>query len=121
VLSLMVGCQHTHLYWPESGKASLEKLCQAHVSKHFLASAIVSGFGVSMWDEMGGGQSLDGLSFSLCYTLCPCISFKQEQFLVKFLEMGVTSLNQGAMPNPWIWSLQLAPSLCRVFQLMSSL
>ena len=26
------------------------------------------------------GQTLDGLSFSLCSTLCPCISFRQEQF-----------------------------------------
>ena len=34
------------------------------------------------------GQSLDGLSFSLCSTLCPCISFRQEQFWVKILEMG---------------------------------
>ena len=33
------------------------------------------------------GQSLDGLSFSLCSTLCPCISFRQEQFWVKFLDM----------------------------------
>ena len=29
------------------------------------------------------GQSLDGLPFSLCSILCPCISFRQEQFCVK--------------------------------------
>ena len=33
-------------------------------------------------------QSLDGLSFSLCSILCPFISFRQEQFWVKILEMG---------------------------------
>jgi hypothetical protein len=32
------------------------------------------------------GQSLDGLSFSLCSTLCLCISFRQEQFRVKIFE-----------------------------------
>jgi hypothetical protein len=34
------------------------------------------------------GQSLDGLSFSLCSTFCPVISFRQEQFWVKILKMG---------------------------------
>jgi hypothetical protein len=34
------------------------------------------------------GQSLEGLSFSLSFTLCPCISFRQEQFWDKILEMG---------------------------------
>ena len=44
-------------------------------SKHFLALPIVPGL-VSA-DEMNPymGQSLDGLSFSFCSTLCPCISF----------------------------------------------
>ena len=35
------------------------------------------------------GQSLDGLSFSLFFTLCHCISFRQEQFWVNIFEMGV--------------------------------
>jgi hypothetical protein len=34
------------------------------------------------------GQSLDGLSYSLCSILCPCISFRQEQFWVNIFEMG---------------------------------
>jgi hypothetical protein len=34
------------------------------------------------------GQSLDGLSFSLCSPLSSRISFRQEQFWVKILEMG---------------------------------
>jgi hypothetical protein len=33
------------------------------VSKHFLASSIVSGFGVCIWDGSPGEQSLDGLPF----------------------------------------------------------
>jgi hypothetical protein len=34
------------------------------------------------------GESLDGLSLSLCSILCPYISLRQEQFWVKILEMG---------------------------------
>jgi hypothetical protein len=65
------------------------QLYQASVSKHFLASAIVSGFGVFMWDESPGG-AVSGwpFFFSLCSTLCPCISFRQVQFWIKILEMG---------------------------------
>jgi hypothetical protein len=63
------------------------QLYQAPVSKH-LASAIVYGFGVCMRDGFPDGQSLDDLSFSLFSTPCLCISFIQEQFWVKILEMG---------------------------------
>jgi hypothetical protein len=37
------------------------------------------------------GQSLDGLSFSLCSNFGSCISFRQEQSRVKIFEMGVWS------------------------------
>jgi len=47
------------------------------------------------------GQSLDVLSFSLCSTLCPCNSFRREQFWVKILRSG--SIPQpGSVPNLWI-------------------
>jgi hypothetical protein len=38
-------------------------------------------------DEMDSqvGQSLDGVSFSLFSTLCPCISFREEQSGLKVL------------------------------------
>jgi hypothetical protein len=55
MLSSMVGCKHLHLYWSGSGRAPQEKLNQAPVSKHFLASAIVSGFGNCIWDGSPGG------------------------------------------------------------------
>jgi len=38
------------------------QLYQAPVSKHFLASAIVSGFGVCMWDEFPG-RAVSGWPF----------------------------------------------------------
>jgi hypothetical protein len=68
----------------DMAKEARRQLYQAPVSKHFLASAVVSACGMDPQVE----QSLDGLSFSLCSTLCPCISFRQEQIWVKFLDMG---------------------------------
>jgi hypothetical protein len=68
-----------------------------------------------------GGAALDGLSLSLCSTLCPCISFRQEQLWVKILEMG-------GWPHPSTGEPCLTSgyglnrfSLPFVFQLMSSL
>jgi hypothetical protein len=56
------------------------QLSQAPVSKHFLAFTIVSVFGVCMWDRYPG-WALSGWPFlHLCYTLCPCIFFRQEQY-----------------------------------------
>ena len=46
VLRLMVGCEHLYLYLSESGRASQETAVSGSVSKHFLALARVSGFGV---------------------------------------------------------------------------
>jgi hypothetical protein len=45
-----------------------------------LASPILSGFVSASGMDPQVRQSLDGLSFSPFSTLCPCISFRQEQF-----------------------------------------
>jgi hypothetical protein len=95
------------------------QLYQTPVSKHFLASTKVSGFGMCMWDGSQVGQTLDGLSFSLCSTLCSCISFRQEQFWVKILEI-VGWPHPSTIPNLWIWSQQVLLPHCGVLQLMSS-
>ena len=50
------------------------QLYQTPVSKHLLASTIVSGFSNCMWDGLQVWQSLNGLSLSLCYTICLRIS-----------------------------------------------
>jgi hypothetical protein len=50
------------------------QLYQSGISKHLLASTIVSGFGGCLWDRFPGGESLDGHSFSLCSELCFCNS-----------------------------------------------
>jgi hypothetical protein len=57
-------------------------------STYFLASATVSGFVSACGMDPQMGQFLEGFSFSFCFTLCPCISFRQEQFWVKILEIG---------------------------------
>jgi hypothetical protein len=65
-------------------------------------------------------QSLESLCFSLCSTFCPFISFRQEQFGLKFLRRVGGPLSQmGAVPNLSTRSLQVLSSLCWVFQLMS--
>jgi len=53
------------------------------VSKHFLASAIVTGFDGSIWDGSQKAQSLYDLFFSPCSTPCPCIS-SREYFVLLF-------------------------------------
>ena len=64
-------------------------LYQALVSKLFLASAMVSGFGVCKWDGyLGGGVSGWPFLQSLLHSLS-LISFRQEQFCVNIFEMGV--------------------------------
>jgi hypothetical protein len=50
------------------------QLYQVPVSMHFIVSTIVSVWWLYMGWISRWGQSLDGLSFSLCSTLCLCIS-----------------------------------------------
>jgi hypothetical protein len=55
-------------------------------------------------------QSLDGLSFSLCSTLCPYISFREGQFCVNIFEMGGWPYSSTrAMPNLWMYMLSTGP------------
>ena len=64
VLSPMVDWEHLILY--------LSGTVRASVSKHLLASTVVSGFGDCIWDGCWERQYLNGLSFNLCSTLCLC-------------------------------------------------
>jgi hypothetical protein len=64
------------------------------------------------------GQSLDGLSFSLCSTLVPGFLLDRSNSELKFLRLVSGAIPQtGETPNLSIGFL----SLCWVFQLMSSL
>jgi hypothetical protein len=64
------------------------QLYQTPVSKRFLASAIVSGFGVCMWDG-SPGWTVSGwpLFQTLFHSLSLHFFFRQRQFYVKILEM----------------------------------
>jgi len=55
MFSPMVSCEHPHLYQLEDTEPLRRQLYQAPVSKHFLASAIVTGFGGCIWDGSPGG------------------------------------------------------------------
>ena len=50
------------------------QLYQALVSKHWLASTTVSGFGNRIWDGSPGGAFSGGSFLQSCSTLCLCIS-----------------------------------------------
>jgi hypothetical protein len=79
---------------------------QAPVCKHFLASTIVSEFGVCRWNGSYGGQSLDVFSFSLCSIFVPAFPLDRDNSGLKFLRwvsgpippLGDTSIY-------WMWSL----------------
>ena len=84
------------------------QLYRAPVSKH-LASAIVSGFGVCMWDGSPGGAVSrcpfpQSLLHSLSYT-----SFRQKQFWVEIFGDGwvAPSLTLGSMANFCMRFLQI--------------
>jgi hypothetical protein len=73
VLSPMDGCEPPPLYLSGTGSVFVRRqLYQAPVSKHLLASTIVSGN--CIWDGSPVGQSLNGLSFSFCSKHCLSIS-----------------------------------------------
>jgi hypothetical protein len=55
MLSPMVGCEHQHMYLSGSSRASRETTISGFSSNFFLASEIVSGFGVYIWDGTPGG------------------------------------------------------------------
>jgi len=94
---------------------------QAPDSKCFLASAIVSGFGVYRWDG-SLGEVISGWTFlQSLLQLFSCLSFGQEQFWFKNFEMGGHIPQIGAVPICLRWSLEVVSPLCWVFWLKSLL
>jgi len=86
MLSPVVIYEHLPLCFSGSGRAYQEKAISGSYQHPLL------GIQSSIWVRYGmdpqAGQSMDGLSFSQCSTLCLNISFRQEQFWVKNLEMS---------------------------------
>ena len=75
------------------------QLYQAPVNKHFLASIIVSGFGNCKWDG-SPGRAVYGWPFlqSLLHSLSH-ISFRQERFWIKILEMSQAVVAHACNPS----------------------
>jgi hypothetical protein len=56
----MVGCKHPICIGQDLTESLQRLLYQAPVCKHFLASAIVSGFGGCLWVGFPGSTSMGG-------------------------------------------------------------
>jgi hypothetical protein len=111
MLSPMVGCEHSNLLWPGSGRAS-QKIA---ISKHFLALAmgLVSLYGM----DPQVGQSLS-VSVPLFVPVFPLD--RSNSGLIFGRWVGGHIPQTGAVPNLWIWSVQVLSPFCWVFQLMAS-
>ena len=100
--------QSVRLWLSLSGDIHIRHLSASTSWRQQLCLGLVPEYGI----DTQVGQSLDGHSFSLCPTLFPSISFRQEQFSsYNFGKGGWLHPLMGAVPNHWIWSLQVFLSL----------
>ena len=80
MLSPEVGCEHPPLYFSLEEPLRRQPY-QAPVSKHLLASTIVSGFGKSIWDGTAG-ETVSGLALTFfsweTYWLVLCVKWKKS-------------------------------------------
>jgi hypothetical protein len=96
---------------------------QAPVSKHFLASAIGTGFGGCIWDGYPGGL-FSGWPFlqSLLHSILAVFSLDSINFGLKFWEGWVAPIPQlGAVPNSGYGLYRFSLPFVGYFQLMSLL
>jgi hypothetical protein len=84
----------------------------APVSKHFLASTIVSGFGICM-----GNRSLSGAVPGWPFLHLPPVFplDRSNSGLIFSRWVGGSTPQPGAVPNLWIWSIQVFSPRCWVF------
>ena len=89
MLSLIVGCEHLHLYWSESGRASQQTAVSGSCQQALF------GINSSVWVWcLHVGWILRwgslGMAFPSVSTLLyvPVFPLEKEQFWVKILEMG---------------------------------
>jgi hypothetical protein len=85
------------------------QLYKVPISKHFLASTIVLGFGVYRWNRFPRWDSL-WMAFPSVFDplFVPEFPLDKSNYRLKFLRwVGSFFPQQGDMPNLWIWSLQV--------------
>jgi hypothetical protein len=58
-------CEHPLLYFPDTGRTSLETAISGSCQQNLAGICNSVGFGGCLWDGSPGGQPLDGPSFSL--------------------------------------------------------
>jgi hypothetical protein len=105
----MVGCEHPHCIGQTLEDPLRGQPYQAPVSKHILASAIVSGFGVCRWDgSLGGAISEWPFLQSLLYPFVPAFPLERNNSGIIFLRWVCSPIPQPReVPNRRIWSLQV--------------
>jgi hypothetical protein len=123
VLSTLVGCEHPHLYWSGSGRASRGTTILGSCQQVFLS--ISNSFWVwclqMKWIPRWGSLWMTFPSVS-APLLVHAFSLDKNSSALKFLRwVGGPITQLGAMPIHAIWSLQILSLLCWIFWLMSTL
>jgi hypothetical protein len=118
----MAGCEHPLMYWPGSSRASQETAvsgtCQQTlfgISNSVWVCCLHVGW-IPRWGSLW--MAFPPVSVLL---FVPVFPLDRSNSGLKFWRWVGSPIPQWGMPNLWIWSRQVLPPLCGVFQLMSSL
>jgi hypothetical protein len=117
---LMVGCEILSLHLSGFGRASQETAITGSCQQALLGiSNNVWGWWLNMrWIPRWGSLRM---AFPLVSPVLFVTVFPRSHSGLKFWRwVGGPIPQPEVMPNLWIWSLQVLPSLCWLFQLMSS-
>jgi hypothetical protein len=106
ICTLWVCCKNQHLYCSGPGRISQETAIAGSCQQALLgiSNSIWVWWLHMVWIHISKEQFLNGISFNLWSNLCPCISFRQNQFWVKILR--IDGLWEGAYAiTRWCWLL----------------
>ena len=114
-LNLMVGCKSLHLSRSDAGRASQRTA--------MLGSCLKAQYGISnsvkVWCKWDGsqslGQSLGGLSLSLCSIFVPAFPLNWNNSGSKIWNVCGLLTQLGAMSVYWRWSFQVRSAHCWAF------
>ena len=122
LLSPMVGCEHLHFYWPGSGRVSQETAISESCNQALLSirnSIWVWCLHVGCIPRWGSlWMAFPLVSVPLFVPVFPLDRNNSELKFWRWVGGPIPQL--GAVPNCWIWSLQVLSPICWVHQLISS-